>query len=139
MKASAEKTATLWADGGWIHVRTPYNVDFVNSLKAEIERSQRKWNPDMKIWMVDVGALDQLVEIAERYYKVNVVEQEAPKVLVSGDNPYSELLEGLPDDVLKKIYRLIAVECHPDRGNDGKLLSVANGAWGKIKKLRSMA
>jgi hypothetical protein len=135
----AAKTATLWAEAGWIHIRSPYNAQYVSDIKVEIDRSYRKWNPDSKTWSVDVSMLDTLITISERYFTVNVIEQAVPEVIVEGGHDaYSELLSGLPNDVLKKVYRAIALECHPDKGADPKLLSAANVAWEKIKKLRNM-
>lgn len=131
------KTATLWAESGWIHIRSPYNADYVSDIKTEIDRSMRKWNPDSKTWSVDVSALEKLIEISERYFTVNVIEQQAPQVTVSGD-AYSALLTPLPDKVLKKVYLLIVSECHPDKGVDGKLLSGVNAAWGEVKKIRGL-
>jgi hypothetical protein len=132
------KSATLWADAGWIHIRSPFVREYVDALKGEIDRSYRRWNPVEKTWSVDVSQLELLIEISERFFTVKIIEQEVPMSAAVGGDPYSELLSGLSDDVLKKIYRLIVLECHPDRTGDGKLLSQANVAWEKIRKARSM-
>jgi hypothetical protein len=139
VRTQAPKQATLWADGGWIHIRSPFIREYVDALKAEISSAYRRWNPLEKTWSVDVSQLELLIEISERYFTVNVIEQAVPEVIVEGGHDaYSELLSGLPNDVLKKVYRTIALECHPDKGADPKLLSTANVAWEKIKKLRNM-
>lgn len=131
------KVATLWAEGGWIHIRSPYNAEYVSAIKLEIDRSYRKWNPDSKTWSVDVSMLDILISISERFFTVNVIEQQPAQIMVAGD-AYSELLKSLPDKVLKKVYLLIVSECHPDKGVDGKLLSGINAAWNEVKKLRGL-
>lgn len=131
------KSATLWADGGWIHIRSPFVREYVDALKLEIDRSFRKWNPTDKTWSVDVTQLDLLIEISERFFKVNVIAQDVQET--GGGDSYSELLSSLSDDTLKKIYKLIVLECHPDRSGDGKLLSTVNVAWAKIRKARGMS
>lgn len=50
-------------------------------------------------------------------------------------DPYRALLESLPKDVLKKVYRLIAAEVHPDKGGTTEQMQKVNAAWDRIKKL----
>lgn len=57
-----------------------------------------------------------------------------PSRTESGD-PYRALLESLPKDVLKKVYRLIAAEVHPDKGGTTEQMQKVNAAWDRIKKL----
>lgn len=61
-------------------------------------------------------------------------EYRAPPRRGDATDPYRAMLEGLPHATLKKIYRLIAVEHHPDKGGDGELLKRVNAAWDRLKK-----
>ena len=43
-----------------------------------------------------------------------------------------------PDDVLKKVYRLIAAEIHPDKGGLPEAMVALNQAWSEVKKERKL-
>jgi DnaJ-class molecular chaperone len=48
------------------------------------------------------------------------------------------MLRVAPDDVLKKVYRMIAAEIHPDKGGAPEAMIVLNTAWSEIKKERKL-
>lgn len=74
MKEPAEKTAYVRYTGDQITVTSPYDADFVAELKSGL--TSRRWNPEKKIWTVDVKERQNLIEIASRYYRV--VEENQP-------------------------------------------------------------
>lgn len=140
-KKKKVKGATLWIEGGWIHVRTPYDPGFVRELKSEIHASQRKWDPDEKIWKVDPSQDDVLVPLVAKYFGEPTVLEDKEEVVVvtqAGDDPYGALLRLAPDDVLKRVYRLVATALHPDKGGSAEKMTRANQAWKAIREDRGL-
>jgi hypothetical protein len=136
-----KQKATLFIKGEWVHVRTPYHEGFVNALKAEIEYSYRKWGPavgiDDKVWLVDPSQIDTLVFVCERFFEVNVVEDKTEVIMVEGEaaqDAYSRMMRMASPGLKKKIYRLIAMEVHPDKGGTPAQMTELNLAWEEIKK-----
>lgn len=70
-------------------------------------------------------------------YDPLAVESHPPPRPAAGrhESAYHDLVAGLPQDVLKKVYRLIATECHPDRGGSTEVMQRVNAAWDKIRDL----
>lgn len=58
-----------------------------------------------------------------------------PRQRQEAGDPYRALLEGLPPDLLKKVYRTIAEAMHPDKGGSTEKMQRVNAAWDRIKKL----
>ena len=132
--------ATLWLKDGWIFVRTPYNPDFVSELKSKISASHRKWDPVEKLWKVDPSQDDLLVAIVTKFYGEPTVleDKEVVTIALTDGDPYGALLRLAPDDVLKKVFRLIATSLHPDKGGPADKMTSANQAWKAIKADRGL-
>jgi len=134
--------ATIWADGTWIHVRTPFDRDFVAALKNRLPYGARKWDPDQKVWLVDPSYDQELLAVLEVYFgEVNVIEKEQPQIMAqlsAGDDPYTMLVRLASDETLKKLYRMVALDVHPDRGGSADSMAQANLAWDAIKKERGL-
>jgi hypothetical protein len=134
-----KQKATLFVKGEWIHVRTPYHEAFINALKAEIPHAYRKWGPTIgldKVWLVDPSHIDDLVFVCERFFEVNVVDTQPEVVAIAtptGD-AYGRMLRLASPAIVKKVYRLIAQEIHPDRGGDPAKMTELNLAWDEIRK-----
>jgi hypothetical protein len=137
-KNPAPQIAKLYAQGPWIVCKTPYSKEFVEELKAEIHYTHRKWDMAEKVWKVDVDHLDLIEEICRRYFKeVVFIESEEPAG-VAGTTPYHDLICELPNDALKRVYRLVAASIHPDQGGSDEAMSRANDAWRLIQKERGI-
>lgn len=139
-KEKPPRGATLWLKDGWIHVRTPFSREFVDELKKKLSRAHRRWSPEEKVWMVDPSQDDLIVEIVTKYFGEPTVLENKEVVVVAGseEDVYGQLLRLAPDDVLKKVYRLIATSLHPDKGGSAQAMTHANQAWGAIKKDRGL-
>jgi hypothetical protein len=132
-----KQIAKLYVDGAWIICRTPYNPDFVTELKFEIDRSDRRWDPAEKVWKVDVTQMDELERICQKHYK-EVLFVEIEQKTTSGPSPYHDLIANLPDDALKRVFRLVVMSVHPDQGGSDEAMSKANDAWHLIEKERGL-
>jgi hypothetical protein len=60
------------AESGGYKVLTPFNRDFVNSLKIEIPATSRKWSQESKAWYVSETHGAKLKELIDRHYGVDV-------------------------------------------------------------------
>ncbi len=56
---------------------------------------------------------------------------------VSGDI-FSALCCRLSNDSLKRLYRLAALDCHPDRGGNEDAMKMVNAAWDRLCKIRGI-
>jgi len=118
----------------WVKVITPYDADFVNSLKADIAPSHRQWDSTGKFWMVNDTYLDELVKLVQWYY-----DEVTTDLIDAGDSPsngpYSAmfLLKEAPDELVKSAYRLLSMAWHPDRGESTEQMTKLNAAYESIK------
>lgn len=132
--------ATLWLKDGWIYVRTPYDADFVSSFKARISAAHRKWDPVEKVWKVDPSQDDALVAIVTQYFGEPTILEDKEVVVVAAaeGDPYGALLRLASNEILTKVYRLIATTLHPDKGGSADNMTKANQAWAAIKADRGI-
>jgi hypothetical protein len=134
-----KQIAKLYVQGAWIVCKTPFNRDFVEALKEGIDRSCRKWDGVEKVWKVDVDEMDNLEVICKLYFKeVIFIEVDQPQAVSSGGGCYADLICDLPDDALKRVFRLVALSMHPDQGGTDTGMSKVNDAWHAIQKQRGM-
>ena len=120
---------------GWVDLTTPYNEDFVRDLKDSIQSSHRKWEPIGKVWQVNQIYLDKVVPLLKKYFDEVTTDllQEEP---VSSNlfRPVFDVLKGLPNGNLDRIYRSLAMACHPDQGGSEELMTKLNSAYDEVKK-----
>lgn len=147
--SGAKVTPRVWAENGWIKCITPYSEDFVEELKARINWRLRQWSPSERVWMVDPAALDDLMEIAQKYFPtISVVQNPQPQqqsmeppAEVLEDGTYgtiANLLRASSTETLKKLFRMMAVDLHPDRGGDVETMKLLNTAWDRIRLERGI-
>jgi len=140
-KMAGNDKATLWVKDGYIFVKTPYNPEFVQELKADIPASQRVWMGVDKVWRVAAAYHEDVYSVVRKHYGEPTVIEQEPQIVVQGgpaDDPFGALLRIAPDDVLKKVYRMIAAEVHPDKGAPAEAMVALNQAWSEIKKERKL-
>jgi len=133
--------ATLWVEGSIINVRSSYCKGFVEELKSTIPYSHRKWLMDEKLWQIDPSFTEKLYNLLESYgYKISTIEPNVSTAMVpsNGEDPYRNLLCGLSNETIKKVYRIAIFEAHPDQGGNIKLSQQINEAWNRIKHDRDM-
>jgi len=148
-KVSGSKvTPRIWAENGWIKCVTPYSEEFVNELKGKISWRLRQWSPSERVWMVDPAALDDLMEVAQKFFpSIAVVKNgetsEPPESSVDylEDGTYgtmANMLRVASVDTLKRLYKNLAMDIHPDRGGDKDTMRLLNIAWDRIKLERGI-
>lgn len=136
------KRATIWRDGAWLYIRSPFNKNFVSDIKWQIHPSYRGWDKEKKLWTIDPSQIDVLVDIAERYYDVHVLpdmrEDEAPREpyrfpVGPISSPHETMLKLAKPRTLRRIYHLIAKDVHPDQGGRHEDMVALNEAWEYLK------
>lgn len=137
----ANQRATLWVKGGYIFCRTPYNEAFIQELKADIPYQARVFMKEDKVWRVDAAYHEDLLSVVKKHYgEPTILEPEETVVVVQGqgNDPFGAMLRFAPPEVLKKVYRLIAAEIHPDKGGKPEDMVTLNSAWAEIKKEKGL-
>jgi len=134
------KEAYVWVDqvSGVVKIRTPYVKEFVDRLKWSIPRDSRSWKPQEKVWEIEPSYADILVDVASDFFTVKKHDQISSIVPVQEPDIYSQMLSLASIDSLKRIYRIIAMDVHPDRGGNDQAMTILNECWEKIKKERQM-
>lgn len=148
------QAARIWAENGWIKFRAVYDPSltpaFAESLKLRIPWKLRQWSPSEKVWMVDPSALDDLVEIARRFFPDVVIsnsgnggkqERVQKEHFQDCETPYdamADLMKVASFEAMKKVYKTLALDLHPDHGGDGDTMRVLNTAWDKICQQRGV-
>lgn len=51
-----------------LKLHTPYNAEFISKLKAYIPYSDRKWDKEEKVWVVDIDCITTINELLYDYF-----------------------------------------------------------------------
>lgn len=58
----------IWIEDDEVIISAPYNPRFSETLKNEIPKGKRWWEPEEKVWKTTREYYDQVVEIAEEFF-----------------------------------------------------------------------
>jgi len=137
----ANARATLWVKDGYIFVKTPYVEAFIQELKADIPYQSRVFLKVEKVWRVDAAYHEDLLSVVQKHFGEPTIlepEQKIEVVASTEKDPFGAMLRVAPNDLLKKVYRMIAVEVHPDKGGKPEDMVTLNSAWEAVKKERGL-
>ena len=122
---------------GWLNVSTPYLKACVNDIKAYIEPSGRAWNPDTKYWEIKEIYLGTLVTILKKHFgEDNIIQNLTEEENLSSNvfKPVFNVLKGMPDGNMDKVYSALAFAVHPDRGGSDDQMKALNEAYQQAKQ-----
>lgn len=127
---------------GWVDVHSPYNKEYVETLKTVIQPSHRKWDAEQSVWHVNQIYLEELVGILKMYFDevtTDLVDDPNSSASASSvpDNmflPVLEALKGLSDGTMEKVFRSLAFAVHPDAGGSTELMTKLNEAHEQVRK-----
>lgn len=135
-KGPLEATIMSSTKEGWVRVSTPYKKDFVDDLKAFIEPSGRRWNPDTLFWEVKEIYLGTLVSVLKKHFGNNVSQNLTTEQATSGNmfKPVFAVLKDMPNSDMKRVYTALAFALHPDRGGSHEQMVLLNQAYEEVQK-----
>jgi hypothetical protein len=121
-------------------LHTPYNMGFVEELKAAVPWSLRSWDGAAKVWKVDPIFQDQVIGLCDLFFGNVDVDDRRPAgpPAISGpavDNWADALFDAITDPELRtRVYRKVAMALHPDKGGDVKLMQQFTEAYARRHK-----
>ena len=135
------KTATVWLDAEKrrLAVKTPFDAGLVANWKQQIPAPNREWDNIKKIWLFDLGVSEVVEGILKGLgYTIhdgtlpheNQLVEQASKL----ESPYHDLICNLSLEALTKVYRIAAMDLHPDRTHDEEKFKKLQVAWAKLQK-----
>jgi len=140
-----------WVENGWAKCRLPYSEDFVAELKEKIDWRLRSWSPSERVWMVDPSVMGVAEEVALKYFpdfvwlktspnaaRTSVPEPPAERLEDGTYGTLANLLRVSSSDTLKRLFKNLAVDLHPDRGGDIETMKLLNTAWDRIRLERGI-
>jgi len=123
---------------GWLKLVTPYDESFLDDFRSIIQPSGRMWNPTLKVWLVQEMFLAELVDLVKLHfdeYETDLLDE--PKHIVKPENIWTFVLDSIPKDSVKSVFRFLANAVHPDKGGTEeqmKLLNLAYDEWSEKNK-----
>jgi hypothetical protein len=126
---------TIWVKDGELKLRMPhYDQIAVEDFKRSFCAEWRSYEKKTRTWSLIITKQIELEEFCRRHFARIVYLGEMPTY--SEEAAYAselaDLIEALPLALVKKIYKLLVFELHPDRGGDPELFRRATDAWEKI-------
>lgn len=129
-----------WQEDGSLHLRTPYDADFIADFKANLNYRDREWLPEMKVWHVSARAARDAIALARSWF--DVVQEVPFRRAASGAGaslargPHADLhvLESAPWPVVEAAYKALARLNHPDRGGSTAAMQKINAAFAQLKE-----
>lgn len=136
--------------GSWM-LRFDFDLALLSTFKADFPFG-RVWNPMLRVWMLERHYTRRRIALWANSQGCEVIwdascsqapqagsepepePRRPPRASQSTNSAYHDMLASLPPEVLKKVYRFIAGEIHPDRGGSERIMQEVNAAWDRIKK-----
>jgi len=129
------------------HISTPYNPEFITTLKQLIPASDREFQPDKKIWVISERFFEPVRKLSQAIWpgtgSVHVIDREAAErtaLPTSVDKrPVEDIcadfVKALPFEAAQSAYRKAATMFHPDVDPSGadKMMKL-NVLWDRIQK-----
>jgi succinate dehydrogenase flavin-adding protein (antitoxin of CptAB toxin-antitoxin module) len=133
-----DEVAKVWLDEGrgLICARFAFKREAVDEIRSEVPKGKKNWNPDLKIWEFSVEALETVVSILSKHFQ-RVVDLTRETPTVQSSNGADQLLSLVDQEDAKKIYRLLAIKYHPDRGGSSEVMAKINQVFSKFGKQTS--
>jgi hypothetical protein len=150
------RRAQIWAENGWVKCQTPFDKQktplFAEAVKTRIDCKLRQWSKSEGSWLVDPSCLDEIIEITREFYPDVLLLNGSPDAAAAAatPRPASEplndgtygtmaiLLRAASPEALRRVYRDLAVDLHPDHGGDQETMRRLNTAWDRIKMERGI-
>ena len=134
---TTSRFATIWIDSnsGDVKLRTPYNKTFIDELKNIIPYQNRRWVADEKLWSVDIHFMEKALALCEKYFKVETVPTENI-VIEEKEDCYSIFIKYLSMKSLKRIWKIVISELHPDISGNNDLFVKVKDAYEEIIKIK---
>jgi len=130
---SASRTAALWIADGTVKLRMPeFDEAAVADIKASFCAEWRQYDRTTQVWSFLITQYERVKACVERHFAVALVGEVPGVQLEDGSRELAQLIPDLPADVVRKVYRLLMFEIHPDRGGDPELARRVNDAWAKL-------
>ena len=127
------RAVTLWVEDGELRFRMPYDEiaieDFKDAFCADWRRYLGKG-----VWSLVITQQARFEEFCRRHFGKIVYLGELPPAteVETYAAELAEIIRELPGDLVKKVYRLLIFETHPDRGGDRELAIRVNDAFAKL-------
>lgn len=133
----SERVATLIRQpDGAARLYTPFDVRFVEELKARLPASLRRWDKLDKCWIIEAAGIFRAVSLAEQYYGEveDIAVPTLRRAIPATPHAVLHLLPDAPADLVPVVYRHLAKVNHPDRGGDTREMQRINEAYETICK-----
>lgn len=151
----ADKVISAFARDGKIRLAFSFDRVLIDDFKARIPWQKRQWNgkelKDFKTgirtpnpsgdntWIIDLDMLDEVKKLAEDHgYEIQAAVSEIPMAVAADFDCYRQMWQDVPDVLMKKVYKTVAMEMHPDRGGDLGNFQSFNSGWDSVKKERNL-
>jgi len=106
-----------------IVLNAPMTEAMIKTIEDTIMVTQRCWVSDKHIWRFSPMALPMLKPLLKAHYK-DVQTLGVPKAIPS--TKFDQLMHRIDKDDKDKIYKLLAMKHHPDRGGSKETMTLIN-------------
>jgi hypothetical protein len=129
-----------------------YNKSYVEKLKSLIPKEHRSWDESDYAWVVcgeyiveaccvirefytveDLSAVSKYLSDHEDSFRNFTGDADAEDTDDRDADPYSLMLRLASPKLIKKIYKLISAEAHPDRGGNDQAMGLLNECYRRIR------
>ena len=113
-------------------LETPFDKDFTDSLKKSITTKKRIWDNNDKVWYVAKDQFDKLCHLLDGAFDETLL-LDFPSHEVSADSWGTlYLVPGAPLEVVRAVFKVLALKYHPDKGGDEGIMVRLNAAYKTI-------
>lgn len=131
-----------WKNPVWL-LQINYSMLLWYALYTDFPNTEVKFDEKANCWLVTDSRASEVSALCKRYLPFFT---HFPKPSVNGTRPHQvlslskksiaagEILSLLPPEPLKKLYRFMCLELHPDKGGSTEIFQRFQQSWGKWEK-----
>lgn len=118
--------------GMMLQLEAPFDRGFTESLKKSLPAKKRIWDNNDKCWYIAKDQFDRLCHLLEQTFDDTLL-LDFPAQEVS-DSAYGTLylLPNAPLEVVRAVFKALALKYHPDKGGDVGIMQTLNIAYKEI-------
>lgn len=116
-----------------ILVEVPNDKDFTQALKLNVPARKRMYSPFDKAWILMRDQFDKVAHLCEEYFSQTILIDFPSPEVASTSWATLYLREGAPLEVVRAVYKALALKYHPDKvGGDTEVMKTINLAYKDI-------
>ena len=118
--------------GLMLQLEAPFDREFTDSLKKSVPSKKRIWDDNDKCWYVAKDQSDKLCHLLDGVYEETLLLDFPVQEVSDSSWGTLYLVPHAPLEVVRAVFKALALKYHPDKGGDVAIMQSLNVAYKEI-------